>query len=167
MINAQDQLKTRYSFGDFLFYTCLLTVPVFTAILAIFKHSLFWAIAFAVFAAAMTGLILKFYCTRCPHYAREDKTLECIFFWRFPKFFNPRPGSLNTVDKIVAFGAPAAVLLFPLFWLFKEPGLLFVYILSLSGFSAGIYRNECKRCIYFECPMNKIPEAIKNQYPTK
>ena len=84
------------------------------------------------------------------------------FFWNLPKFFNPRPGALNVVDKFVAFGAPAVLLLFPLCWLFKEPGLLIVYILSLSGFGASIYRNECKRCIYFECPVNKVPEVAKN-----
>jgi putative flippase GtrA len=162
MMNSQDELRTRYSFSDFLSYTCLLAVPILTAILAVFKHSFLWAIAFIVLAAGMTVLILKFYCTRCPHYTREDKTLKCIFFWNLPKFFTPRPGALNVVDKFVAFGAPAVLLLFPLYWLFKEPGLLIVYILSLSGFVASIYHNECKRCIYFECPVNKVPEVAKH-----
>ncbi len=162
MVNSQDKLRDRYSFRDFLFYTSLLAVPIFTAILAIFKHSFLSAIAFIVLAAGMTALILKFFCTRCPHYNCEGKRLQCIFFWGLPKFFNPRPGALNMVDKLVAFGAPAVLLVFPLYWLFKEPGLLVLYLLSLSGFGASIYRNECKRCIYYECPVNKVPEAIRN-----
>ncbi|MBW1780828.1 MAG: hypothetical protein JRL30_08805 [Deltaproteobacteria bacterium] len=161
-MTSQDNLRGQYGFGDFLLYTCLLAVPIFTAILAIFQHSLWWTIVFVVLAGGMTALILRFYCTRCPHYTREDKRLNCMFFWGLPKFFSPRPGALHVADKWIVFGAPAVLLIFPLYWLFKEPGLLIVYLLSLFGFGASIYRNECKRCIYFECPVNKVPEVVKN-----
>jgi len=163
MITSRDEMRTHYRFRDFLHYTCLLAVPVLTAILAILKHSVFWAVLFVGVAAAMTVLILKFYCTRCPHYTREDGHLRCMFFWGLPKPFSPRPGALNLVDKAVAFAAPAVLLILPLYWLFKEPGLLVLYLLSLAGFGATIYRNECDRCIYYECPVNRIPEGIKNQ----
>jgi hypothetical protein len=162
MIPSQHELKTQYRFSDFLFYVCLLVVPIFTAILAIFRHSVWWTIAFIILAVALTALILKFYCTRCPHYTREGKILKCIFFWGLPKFFDKRPGALNFIDKTVAFGAPTVLLVFPLYWLLLEPGLLVIYILSLAGFGSAVYRNECNRCIYFECPLNKVPEGIKN-----
>ncbi|MBU0985844.1 MAG: hypothetical protein KKH68_01215 [Proteobacteria bacterium] len=162
MIHSPKELKTRYSFSDFLFYTCLLAVPVITAIIAILKNSVGWTIVFIVLAVGTTALILRFYCTRCPHYTREGKILKCIFFWGVPKFFNKRPGALNVVDKAVTFSATAVLLIFPLYWLRTDPGLLIVYLLSLIGFGAAIYRNECNRCIYFECPTNRVPEAIKN-----
>jgi hypothetical protein len=162
MIHSHNELKIRYSFSDFLFYTCLLSVPFVTAVFAIFKNSVWWTIAFVGLAVGMTALILRFYCTRCPHYTRAGKSLKCIFFWGLPKFFNIRPGALDVLDKVVAFGATAVLLIFPLYWLLLEPGLLIVYILSLIGFAAAIYRNECERCIYFECPANKVPEAAKN-----
>jgi len=163
MIDPRHELKTRYSFSDFLFYICLLAVPVFTAILAIFKHSNGGAVAFGVLAVGVNVLLLKFFCTRCPHYAREGKYLKCIFFWGLPKFFDRRPGPLDFIDKVVVFGAPTVLLLFPLYWLLLEPGLLVVYLLSLAGFGTAIYRNECERCIYFECPVNKVPETLRNQ----
>jgi len=162
MIHAHNELKTRYSFSDFLFYTCLLAVPFITAFLAIIKNSVWWTIAFVGLAAGMTALILRFYCTRCPHYTRAGQSLKCIFFWGLPKFFNIRPGALDVLDKAVAFGATAVLLIFPLYWLLLEPGLLIVYMLSLIGFGAAVYRNECGRCIYFECPANKVPAAAKN-----
>ncbi|MBU0698748.1 MAG: hypothetical protein ABIK98_00115 [Pseudomonadota bacterium] len=162
MIHSHDALKLRYSFSDFLFYICLLSVPVITAVLAIYKNSVWWTIAFAGLFVSVTALILRFYCTRCPHYTREGKTLTCIFFWGLPKFFKKRPGKLDAVDMVVTFGATALLLVFPLYWLLMEPGLLIVYLLSLVGFGAAIYRHECKRCIYFECPANRVPEAIKN-----
>ena len=162
MIHSQDELKTSYRFSDFLFYICLLSVPFVTAVLTILKNSVWWTIVFIGLSVGITALILRFYCTRCPHYTREGKNLKCIFCWGLPKFFNKRPGALNVVDKVVTFSATIVLLIFPLYWLLKEPGLLIVYILSLIGFGAAIYRIECERCIYFECPANKVPKAIKN-----
>ena len=162
MIHFQNELKTHYRFSDFLFYICLLSVPFVTALSAIFKNSAWWTIAFIGLAVCTTVLILRFYCTRCPHYTRVGKSLKCIFFWGLPKFFNIRPGKLDVVDKVITFSATAVLLIFPLYWLLMEPGLLIVYILSLIGFAAAIYRNECERCIYFECPANKVPEALNN-----
>ena len=162
MIHSQNELKIRYSFSDFLFYICLLSVPFVTSVLSILKNSVWWTIAFIGLAVGITTLILRFYCTRCPHYTREGKNLKCIFFWGLPKFFNQRPGKLDVVDKVVTFSATIVLLIFPLYWLWMEPGLLIVYILSLIGLGAAIYRNECKRCIYFDCPANKVPKEIRN-----
>jgi len=160
MIHPQNELKTHYSFSDFLFYICLLSVPFVTAVLAIVKNSVWWTIVFIGIGVGVTVLILRFYCSHCPHYTREGKILKCIFFWGLPKFFNKRPGKLDVTDKIVTFSATIVLLVFPLYWLQMELGLLIIYILSLIGVGAAIYRNECERCIYFECPMNKVPETI-------
>ncbi|MCJ7830114.1 MAG: hypothetical protein MUP74_01885, partial [Desulfobacterales bacterium] len=81
MMQFPETLKTRYRFADFLFYTCLLAVPLLTAILAILKHSVLGAVVFGALAVVVTALLLKFYCTRCPHYTREGKRLKCLFFW--------------------------------------------------------------------------------------
>jgi hypothetical protein len=162
MNHSRKALKSRYGFSDFLFYICLLSVPLVTAIFAIVKNSLGWAIVFIGIGAGSAATILRFYCTRCPHYARDEKLLKCIFFWGIPKFFNKRPGKLVVSDKVIAFSTAIVLMLFPLYWLLMTPGLLIVYVLSLIGFGAAIYRNECNRCIYFECPANRVPEAIKN-----
>ena len=159
IVNDRSELRERYGFKDFLFYTCLLAVPIFTAILAIFRHSVGWGILYILLAGVLTGCILKFYCAHCPHYTRDEKRLNCMFFWGFPKLFNPRPGPLGPMDTLIAFGAPAVLLIFPLYWLFQEPGLLILYLLSLAGFGASVYRNECHRCIYDECPINKVPQS--------
>jgi hypothetical protein len=63
------------------------------------------------------------------------------------------------MDKVVTFAAPTALVMFPLYWLFKEPGLLVIYLLSLTGLGATIYHNECNRCIFYECPVNRVPEG--------
>jgi hypothetical protein len=162
MIQSRKELKTRYRFSDFLFYICLLSVPSVTAVLAIVKNSVWWTIVFIGLGVGSTVIILRFYCTRCPHYIRDGKNLKCIFFWGLPKFFNKRPGKLVVSDKVITYGATMVLLIFPLYWLLMAPGLLIVYLLSLIGLGAAIYRNECDRCIYFECPANRVSEAIKN-----
>lgn len=152
-------LKERYTFSDFLFYTCLLAVPLVTAVAALWRHSPGWAVGFVLLAIVVTGLLLRYFCTRCPHYTRDEPLLRCIFFWGLPKPFPPRHGALDGVDKLVTAGASALLLLFPVYWLLMEPWLLVVYLLSLAGFAAAVHRNECPRCIYTECPANR---AVKN-----
>lgn len=162
MTHSLNALKTHYNFTDFLFYICLLSVPFITAVLSILKNSILWTVIFIGLGMGVTVIILRFYCTRCPHYTRAGKILKCIFFWGLPKFFKKRPGSLDAVEKMITFSTTIVLLIFPIYWLLMEPGLLIVYTLSLIGLGAAIYRNECKRCIYFECPANKVPETLKN-----
>jgi hypothetical protein len=159
-----SSLRQRYSFWDFLYYTCLLAVPVLTAALAIGRQSLWWLGAFAALAVAAVGLVLRYYCTRCPHYTRADKRLRCMFFWNLPKIFPARPGELDHRDRLVAWLSPVIVLAFPLYWLLQEAGLLVVYGLSLVGFAATVRRHECHRCIYFGCPMNQVPTEMRRRF---
>jgi hypothetical protein len=159
-----NELKKTYTFTDFLFYVCLMAVPLLIALLAIGRHSLGWVSVYVIVSGGMAALAMKYFCTRCPHYTREGKRLRCIFFWNFPKLFEPRPGPLNMTDKLVLYLAPAVVMLFPLPWLFREPGLLIVFLLSTAGFAAAIRRHECIRCIYFNCPMNQASETAKAEF---
>jgi hypothetical protein len=136
---------------------------VLTAAVAIGRQTVGGLLAFIVLAVGAVGLILKFFCSRCPHYTRDEKLLRCIFFWNLPKFFAPRPGELDTRDKIVTWGAPSVLLAFPLLWLVHEPELLAIYLLSLAGFAAAVRRHECHRCIYFACPLNKTPTEVETE----
>ena len=160
MDGSRKHLKTAYRLGDFLFYTCLLAVPVVTAVAAILRHSALWTIVYLLFCAVVVVLLLKFFCTRCPHYTRQGKTIQCIFFWGFPKLFAPRAGSYDSKDLAVSGLAAVALALFPAWWLIREPILFVVYALSTAGFGAAIYRNECKRCIHMQCPANRAKETL-------
>ena len=162
MIQSRQQLKKQYSFKAFLFYIAMVAIPLLTAILAIARHSMQWAVLYVFFAIGMLALVLKFYCTRCPHYKREGKVVKCLFIWGLPKLFASRPGALNKIDITVAFGAALLLALFPVYWLILEPGLLIIYGLSFSTLLAAVRRSECERCIYFECPANKVPESLRN-----
>jgi hypothetical protein len=161
MNTPHSPLRENYAFSDFLYYTALTAVPFFTAFYAIFKHSTAWLGLYILLCLLSTTIIYRYYCTHCPHYTREGKTTKCMFFWWMPKFFQPRPGPLRFLDKSIAIIVPAVMIMFPLYWLFQQPGLLVIFILSLIVFFVTIRRNECIRCIYFDCPVNKVAEDLK------
>jgi hypothetical protein len=155
------QLRKRYSFSDFLYYTAFAAVPFFTAFYAIFNRSTGWFVFYFLLCLFSATLLYRYYCTHCPHYTREGRLTKCMFFPGMPKFFQPRPGPLGFLDKTIVFIASAVVIILPLFWLFQQPGLLIIFILSLSVFWVTIRRNECVRCIYFDCPVNKVAQDLK------
>ena len=163
MINSCEQLKAKHDIRDYMYWNVLLAVPIVTACFAIFQHSRFWFSVYIILALILIMLILRHYCSHCPHYVQNKKTLNCMFFWGIPKVFKPRPGSLSTLDTAISFIAPCILLLFPFYWLLLEPYFLVIYLLSLVGFVATIRRNECGRCIYFECPVNKVPKSLKKK----
>jgi hypothetical protein len=161
-MHKQPPLRERYTFIDFLYYTSLLAVPVFTAFYAISRDSTWWLIFYIFLCIGATAVIYRFYCSHCPHYTREERTTRCMFFWGLPKFFKPHPGPLSFLDKTLACISPAAVFIFPLYWLFQHMGLLIIFAFSLVAFIATVRRNECRRCIYFNCPANTVPEDLKS-----
>jgi hypothetical protein len=83
-----------------------------------------------------------------------------MFFWEMPRFFKPESGPLRVHEKAIALAAPLILALLPLVWLVPQPGWLTVYVLSLLAFGASVWRSECTRCVYFECPANRVrPEG--------
>ena len=162
MNTLHPQLRERYSFSDFLYYTALAAVPFFTAFYAVFKLSTTWFVFYILVSLLSIILIYRYYCTHCPHYTREGKTTKCMFCWWTPKFFQRRPEPLGFLDKGITFIAALVIIIFPLYWLFQQPGLLVIFLLSLIVFLVTIRRNECHRCIYFDCPGNKVPEDLKS-----
>lgn len=162
MIISKDQLRSCHHLTDYLYWNVLFAIPIFTAGLAIYRQSILWLLVYVALALGTVALILRFFCTRCPHYNREDRLLKCMFFWGLPKFFAPRPGKLSGMDMALSFGPAVLLFLFPLFWMVSEPGLLVIYILSLIALAATMKRYECGRCIYHECPVNSVPESLRN-----
>ena len=158
MTSDQSQLKQKHTFLDFLYTTMTAAIPFLVGCVAIANVSVFMLMAYIVLGLAMLFIIYRFYCTHCPHYTGTDKTVKCMFFWGMPKFFSPAPGPLTGLEKIITFSAVIALAVFPIYWLLRQPMLLVIYLLAAAVLVMGIRRNECDRCIYFDCPSNKVPE---------
>jgi hypothetical protein len=154
--NCQD-LKQRYSFADYLYWSLMAAVPLLTAATAIAAVSLLWLGVYLLVLLAGLLTLCRFFCSHCPHYGRSGKTVKCLFLWGLPKFFEPRRGPLGWRAKGLSLLAAVAMVLFPLYWLLDQPGQLLVYAVALTAVGMTLRRHECSRCIYFDCPANRVP----------
>ncbi len=163
MDEFDTRLKTKHNFLDYLYWTLLISVPLIVAGIAIFKSSVIWLVLYIILTICLIMVVYRFYCTHCPHYIQGKKTTKCMFFWGVPKFFKSRQGPLSLFEKAISIIAPTILILFPVYWLILQPALFIIYILSFLVLGATIRRNECCRCVYFYCPLNCVPDEIKNQ----
>ncbi len=154
--NCHD-FKHRYTFGDFLYWNLMAAVPLLTAGAAIAAASTFWLGAYLLVVLACILALYRFFCSHCPHYARGEKTVKCLFMWGVPKFFEPRKGPLKWHEKGLSLLAGLVLILFPLYWLLDHPGQLMVYVIAVTVVGLTLRRTECGRCIYVDCPANRVP----------
>ena len=150
-------LKERHSFQDYLYWILMISVPVITACVALYRASVGLLILYVMMGIGLVLVIMRFFCSHCPHYRRDDQTLRCMFFWGVPKPFKKRDEPLSGLEKAVSLIAPAAVVLFPVPRLLEDTTLFLIYVLSLGGFLFTILRYECTRCTYKDCPANRVP----------
>ncbi|MFP4159477.1 MAG: hypothetical protein ACLFQ9_06920 [Desulfobacterales bacterium] len=158
MTQQGPELKTAYTFKDFLSWALLALVPVLTAIHAISRASLIWTAVYIVVLAGCLLVVHRFFCTHCPHYKNTGRTTKCIFLWNFPAVFEPKTGAAGFMEKSATALAGIVAVAFPVYWLLALPILLAVYLLAWAVLFIFLNRYECIRCIYRECPMNRADD---------
>ncbi|MEA3471003.1 MAG: hypothetical protein U9R24_04745 [Thermodesulfobacteriota bacterium] len=163
MNENETGLKEHHQFRDFLYWNAVAAVPVVTASLAIIRSSIIWFVIYLFVCIACLLILYKFYCSHCPHYIYGGHSMRCMFFWGVPKIFAPRPVPLSIFEKALSIAAPSVAILFPLYWLIREPGLLLIFILSVFVLVVTARRYECCRCVYFGCPSNCVPEEMRKR----
>ena len=152
--DPQDELNTKHRFSDFLYWNLVLSVPVVTAVFGIGVRSGWALVAYILLVVVCLVLILRHFCTHCPHYHAGERTVRCLFFWGMPKFFRSESGPLTGKDKLITVTATAVLVLFPFNWLVDNIGMLVIYVLAWIVFALSIRRHECGRCVYSGCPFN-------------
>ena len=157
---TETPLKTRHTFLDFLYWSLLVSVPFIAACLAIVEKSIMWLILYIMACISLVLVIYRFYCIHCPHYHKSGRTLKCMFFWGMPKFFKSKSGPLSLTETSVSVMALVVIIILPAYWLLLKPGLLVIYLLSVVVLGLTLRRYECKRCVYFNCPSNCVPEEL-------
>ncbi len=155
------ELKKSYRFSDCLFWVAMALVPMMVAGRAVARESGLWAVIYVLILLAVNlTIVVRLFCTRCPHY-RKGAKVRCLFMWSMPRIYPPRQGGLTSLDKLVLAAGGMLMAVFPLPWLLLHPWSLVIYLVSATLFVAGLRRFECCRCIYFGCPMNTVPEQVK------
>jgi len=142
----------------------MLLAPIIVASASAVRASLSWLVVYVLTVLVMQIIIDRFLCTHCPHYCRDEPRLHCLSLWNTRKMFTARAGSWHLGDTIVLSLALAILVLFPVYWIMRDIVLPIVYLISLIKFMSTLRRYECSRCIYFGCPANSVPEAVKKNF---
>jgi hypothetical protein len=158
---SEAPLKIRHTFLDFLYWSLMVSVPFIAACVAIVEKSIVWLILYIMACISLVMVIYRFYCIHCPHYHQSGKTLKCMFFWWMPKFFKAKSNPLSLLEKTMSITALLIIIVLPIYWLLLRSGLLVIYLLSIGILGVTLRRYECKRCVYFQCPSNCVPEDLK------
>lgn len=154
-------IKEDFTIKDCLFNGIIGFNIMFTACIAIARYSIKWM--FMYFAVLMIHLIIEycFFCTHCPVYCNESSTIKCSHYWGVPKFLKKRDKPLSKFDLTMVIIGFFIIIFFPLYWLLKSLPLLIIYIFSLTASFSTVRKYECVTCPNFNCPGNRVDEAIK------
>ncbi|MGD8387671.1 MAG: hypothetical protein PVG49_11060 [Desulfobacteraceae bacterium] len=163
MESLENRQETKHTFSDFLYWNLTASVPFVTALVGLYRESVAWMILYLLAAIGCILLILRFFCSHCPHYTTGSKTLHCMFFWGIPKVFSENPGPPARTHKAIALAAPGILALLPVIALLQQIPLLVIYALSVGVFLLTVRRYACSRCDYTDCPVNRAPKGTGPQ----
>jgi hypothetical protein len=73
---------------------------------------------------------------------------------------------MSSVEKLLFLGGLVTIWGFPLFFLIigTQWFLLILYILSTLGLFMSLKRFLCSQCMNFACPLNAVPEAVRQDF---
>jgi hypothetical protein len=135
------------------------------------------------------GIELFLHCPRCPYWNDADSRINCILLAGMPKpqgvlfkkllHYNSRPysgfeKSLIRLSNYFATWFPIIMMISALIRL-SVAGRPFLYLLALLlcyvaaffWFGLTLHNGCCKRCLHFDCPVNKQPAELQKEYLDK
>jgi len=158
-------LLYKPTFIDFLHGKLIAVVPFATAIIGIVKQSetFIWVLVYIGIFLLHAIHIYSKKCPHCAYYKVGGKIHKCHYIYGVPKILKGKSGPPSRYLPVYTPIAVTIITLFPIYWLIFQWELLIIYILSWGVLFASIL-FECSRCVYLECPTNRVPEDIKNIY---
>jgi hypothetical protein len=156
-------LLKKPTLGHFLYFKMLTIIPLFIAFLSIVRYSTgyIWILTYFLLLLLHLSIMYSIKCPHCPYYKNGKRTFSCFIYWNMPKLWRERA---TPASRFVKFYAPigmAYLSLYPVYWIRNEWELLLIYVLSMAALVASIVKNECSKCLYFECGNNTAPEFLR------
>lgn len=161
-----EVLWSRPTLSRFVCYKLLTLIPVSAALIAITRYaeSLVWAGVYVTLCLVHATVMNAIKCPHCAYYKMGDKTFRCHIWWNTPRLYKPRS---SPESRLVGWYTPIGMAVltgFPMFWLWHEWELLFIYLLSIAVFVLSIGNNECPRCLNFQCSHNTVRDRLRKEY---
>jgi len=158
-------IHTKRDLMDFAVLWVMWLIP-FLAGIVIGKFWLPLAIWFGLavlFFGYVEALVL---CRHCPHYAESGFLLKCHANSGLPKIpkYSPRP--LHTWEKVVWLLYVAVLFLYfiPFFIISQQWVLLIISAFATVSGAWTLQRTQCNRCYHLSCPINRVPDAVKQVF---
>lgn len=163
---SRTGLTIKFELSDYLYFKLLTVLPFFTAVYAIWQHanSLWWLVGYLLVIAWHTNLTYKLFCPHCVYYKQSSRTTKCIMIWGVPKFYKDKKGPASKAVSTLIIVDILLVSVFPLYWVLWSWHLLVIYLLSLLILLISLIKNECSRCICFDCAKNSVPKEVRQRY---
>lgn len=156
-------LLLKPSFGKFLHYKIMTIIPLLIAFVSISRHSegYVWLLIYCLLLLMHLGIMYSIKCPHCPYYKNGKRSFSCFIYWKTPKLWHERTTPASPIVMIYAPIGIAYLSLYPVYWVRFEWELLLIYFLSLAALLESILKNECSKCLYFECGNNTVPEFLR------
>lgn len=189
--SIKDQVKcNKASNKDTLFFYGIL-IPLFIASFAILITAgvytgTWWPVPLNI----LFWLVYQLYnevvvhCTHCPFWDEDSDTIHCMVNcgiakprWKwFKKYlkYNPAPYSLK--EKIIlnffnyfSVFFPVSIMIYTLINI--QNTIIYtisaVYLIILANFNFLLKKHHCSYCLNFDCPLNKVPKKVVDEYLRK
>jgi hypothetical protein len=121
----------------------------------IFKQSPGWAVIYVAYSVlSFTLVVLPGLCAHCPF---PSKYGTCLFLppGLINQFYPYKGPRMHPASKIAVPITLLGMVLLPNIWLVSDPPLLMLFWLLALPILAVFPLYYCRRCRYFDCPLNK------------
>lgn len=165
---VRESLHCHFRLSDLAHFLTVAAPAFLVGGVGIYLFSPSFLIPWFVIILGFFGLVeIRVLCTHCPHYAEPGSTLTCWANYGSPKLWKYRPGPMSIVEQGILWGGFAVIWGYPP--VFSVIGrrwfLLALYIAASAGFFTALRLFFCSRCINFACPLNRVMEEVRDEFP--
>ena len=165
---VRKTVHCHFTLKDVMTYYLLLAPTMLLGGAGIYHAGGWWLIIpwVLLIIGCFSFVFTRVLCAHCPHYAEEGSSLRCRANYGSPKIWKYRPGPMTFWEKAGFFASFAIVLVYPLIFMISafQLFLLIVYLLTSAVFLVTLKMYSCTQCMNFACPMNAVPDNIRNDF---
>ncbi|MCP4020913.1 MAG: hypothetical protein GY729_03645 [Desulfobacteraceae bacterium] len=99
-------------------------------------------------------------CPRCPHLYEYGDCLQLPPKLTLMLIKKQKPPKFRRWEKIVFLFILICLPVYPLYFLFKTPLLLILFILFSALYYGGMFLHFCKACRVSDCPFNRTKQKV-------
>jgi hypothetical protein len=164
---VSSTLHCHFSGSDLAYFIISVMPPFLIGMIAVARTSWLGLGVYTLLFLGFFGLLeIRVMCSHCPHYAESGSTLQCWANYGMPRLWKYRPGPMTRWETILFFTGFAVLLLVPLAFMLVSSQWLLLALILITGVSsaATLLRSFCSRCFNFACPLNRVPQPIRNEF---